>query len=339
MRQRFWEDIEDGETLPLGNATMSREEIVAFASEFDPQPFHLDDEAARGTLLGGQAASGWHTCVVVMDLVEKAMHEHALALQAPGAEEIRWRKPVRPDDILTGHVVLSSKSKCACSSSSGSCSAAIEVFNQCAELVVSWRMDCIIPRREPATSATPQACPLRSERPARVHRVNGDQAIRFFDDVAPGDEIALGAYAFTPDCIGSFRARYGAALSGRIGFATDVCTGFAHDWHVVSAWMHCIVRYYRLQSEQLRREGKPVPLLGPAAGVKHLRWHAPVRAGEVISFTTWAERKLDIASHGDWGLLIAGAEGVNANGEIVVSFYPQMLLQRSRSGGRGRHDG
>lgn len=332
MRQRYWEDIEDGETLPLGTATMSREEIVAFASEFDPQPFHLDDEAARGTLLGGQAASGWHTCVVVMGLVDKAMIERALSLQTPGAEEIRWRKPVRPGDALSGRVVLSSKSTCACSSSAGACRAFVEVFNQCAEPVLSWRMDCILPRRSTGAKGR-RPCPMRSERPARVRRRLADHAIKFFDDVAAGDEIALGCYAFTADRVGTFRTRYGDALSRRIGLTTAVSGGLAHEWHVVSAWMQCLVRYYRLQSERLRREGKPVPLLGPAAGVKHLRWHAPVRAGEVISFSTWAERKLDIASHGDWGLLIAGAEGVNARGEIVVSFYPQMLLQRSPPGG------
>lgn len=331
MQQRFWEDIEDGETLPLGTATMSREKIVAFASEFDPQPFHLDDEAARGTLLGGLAASGWHTCAVVMDLVERAMNEHALPLQTPGAEEIRWRKPVRPGDALSGRVVLSSKSTCACGSSAGACRAFVEVFNQSADSVVSWRMDCIVPRREPATATRRPACPMRSERRARVHRVRGDHAIKFFDDVAAGDEIALGSYAFTADRVGSFRTRHTDVHSGRIGLTTGVSTRFAHDWHVVSAWMHCIVRYYRLQSERLRSTGRPVPLLGPAAGVKHLRWHAPVRAGEVISYVTWAERKLEIASHSDWGLLIAGAEGVNAKGEVVVSFYPQMLLQRSPS--------
>jgi acyl dehydratase len=92
--------------------------------------------------------------------------------------------------------------------------------------------------------------------------------------------------------------------------------------------MQCIVRYYRQEARRLLKAGKPVPLLGPAAGVKHMRWHAPVRAGEIITFSTWAERKMVIASHGEWGLLIAGAEGIDPRGEVVVSFYPQLLLQR-----------
>src|SRR3990170_4329060 len=115
MPSRYWDDIEDGETLPLGAAVMSREEIVAFASEFDPQPFHIDEDAARATLLGGLAASGWHTSVVVMDLVERALAERALELHATGVEEVLWRKPVRPGDILSGRVVLSPKSTCTCS--------------------------------------------------------------------------------------------------------------------------------------------------------------------------------------------------------------------------------
>ena len=72
-----------------------------------------------------------------------------------------------------------------------------------------------------------------------------------------------------------------------------------------------------------------LPRLGPAAGVKHLRWHAPVVVGDTLTFRGWAERKIVLATQKEWGLLVVGAEGVDQSGRLVVSFYPQMLLERN----------
>lgn len=318
----------DGQTVPLGSVSLSREQIVAFASEFDPQPFHLDDQAARATLLGGQAASGWHTCLIVHHLLEKAMMERSLLLRMSGAEDIRWRRPVRPGDTLSGRIVFSSKSDGTCSSDSGIFGAVIDVTNQHSELVASWHTDCNVLRSAPSARLGGAIFPPRGARVARVRRRRGDHAIKFFDDVEVGDEIDLGDYTFTNERVAAFRDLCESNPQCPARHAADLLAERVHDWHVVSAWMHSIVRYYRLHSERLHRSGNPVPLLGPAAGVKHLRWHAPVRVGETISYSTWAERKLGIATREDWGLLIAGAEGVNAAGQTVVSFYPQMLLQR-----------
>lgn len=327
--QRCWEDLEEGETVQLGTATLSREEIVAFASEFDPQPFHLDDAAARATLLGGQAASGWHTCIVANRLVEAALADHGLALTTSVADDIRWRKPVRPGDAISGRVVIGAKAPCACRGDRGTCRVFVSIVNQHGEVVATWHFDCLVTRRFPATIAVGDACQRRVARMTRVSRVRGDHAIKFFDDVNVGDEIDLGSYCFSSERVAGFDDRYGHAQC--MAWDAHRPDNHVNEWHVVSAWMHCIVRYYRLHSEQLRRRGGVFPLLGPAAGVKHLRWQAPVRSGEVISYSTWAERKLEIASRDDWGLLVAGAEGVNASGERVVTFYPQMLLQRSAS--------
>lgn len=329
MLQLYWEDIDCGETVPFGTATMTRDEIVAFATEFDPQPFHLDDEAARDTILKGQSASGWHTCAIVHRLMADALAERALPLQLSGAEDIRWRKPVRPGDTLSGRLVISAKSACACDERSGACHAIVDVTNQSSDVVATWRTDCIVPRRNPSSGYGACAGRPCGGRIARASRVRADHGIKFFDDVGIGDDIDLGCYAFTEERVGAFLERYGSVgqfPSHDHGFASDQRIG---QWHIVSAWMHCIVRYYRQHAERLRRRCESVPLLGPAAGVKHLRWHAPVRVGELISFSTWAERKIEISTRDSWGLLVAGAEGVNAAGTKVVSFYPQMLLQKS----------
>jgi acyl dehydratase len=97
----YWEDFAVGQTRDLGTISPTREEIITFASQFDPQPFHLDDEAAKASVFGGLCASGWHTCSMAMRLmVTNFLHETS-SLGSPGLENIQWRKPVFPGDVLS----------------------------------------------------------------------------------------------------------------------------------------------------------------------------------------------------------------------------------------------
>ncbi|WP_186387211.1 MULTISPECIES: MaoC family dehydratase [unclassified Stappia] len=107
---RSFEDFEPGETIALGSKTVTREEIIAFAAEFDPQPFHLDDAAGEASLLGGLAASGWHTIAMLMRLLCDNLLLNSSGKGSPGVEEVRWMRPVRPGDVLTASAeVISSR--------------------------------------------------------------------------------------------------------------------------------------------------------------------------------------------------------------------------------------
>ncbi len=96
----YWEDFPVGSTRELGGMTLSQEDIVRFAAEFDPQPFHIDEDAARESKFGGIIASGWHTCSLAMRMMCDAYLLDAASLGSPGLESIRWLKPVRPGDTL-----------------------------------------------------------------------------------------------------------------------------------------------------------------------------------------------------------------------------------------------
>ena len=97
----YLEDIEPGMKQSFGRYEVSREEIVAFAGMYDPQPFHLSDEAAAETHFGRIAASGWHTCAMTMSMFVAHMAEHPQAsLGAAGVDELRWLKPVHAGDVL-----------------------------------------------------------------------------------------------------------------------------------------------------------------------------------------------------------------------------------------------
>ena len=101
MSLLHWEDFAAGSVARYGPRTITREEILAFAAEFDPQPMHADEEAARATMLGGLIASGWHTCALAMRMIADGFVLKSASMGSPGVEEARWLRPVRPGDSLT----------------------------------------------------------------------------------------------------------------------------------------------------------------------------------------------------------------------------------------------
>jgi acyl dehydratase len=100
MSERYLEDFAIGQTFKSARLRVDKEQIKRFAAEFDPQPFHLDEEAARATLFGGLAASGWHTAALTMRLLLGGELKPAGGIIGAGFEELRWPRPVRPGDEL-----------------------------------------------------------------------------------------------------------------------------------------------------------------------------------------------------------------------------------------------
>jgi acyl dehydratase len=100
MPKYYWEDFAVDSVEDYGPKLVTREEIIAFASQFDPQPMHLDEEAARATMLGGLAASGWHSCAMLMRMMCDWFVLDSASWGGPGVEEVRWLKPVRAGDRL-----------------------------------------------------------------------------------------------------------------------------------------------------------------------------------------------------------------------------------------------
>jgi acyl dehydratase len=108
--QYFWEDLTPGTTRDLGSVSPSAEEMRAFASQYDPQPFHVDEEAAKRSIFGGICASGWHTCALAMRLMVDNFLCHSSSLGSPGLENLKWLKPVFPGDTLSlKHTIVESR--------------------------------------------------------------------------------------------------------------------------------------------------------------------------------------------------------------------------------------
>jgi len=128
---QYFEDLEVGARQSFGQYHVTREEVIAFASRYDPQPFHLDDEAAAATYFGRLSASGWHSCAMVMAMVVENLKANRQAgLGSPGIDELRWLKPVFPGDTLRCETELLEKRRSESRPEMGSFRSRLTVFNQ-----------------------------------------------------------------------------------------------------------------------------------------------------------------------------------------------------------------
>jgi acyl dehydratase len=133
----YYEDLAAIPVDEIGRMTITREEIVRFAKEYDPQPFHIDEEAAKKSVFGGLIASGWMTCAKVMRLMCDHYLIESASLGSPGVDEVRWLKPVRPGDTLTAVRKTVEARKSASKPDVGIIKSRWEVSNQHGEMVMT----------------------------------------------------------------------------------------------------------------------------------------------------------------------------------------------------------
>jgi acyl dehydratase len=136
MPRIYFEDIAPGTVTRFGPRTITREEIISFAAEFDPQPMHLDEEAAKKTMLGGLSASGWHSCAIMMRLIYDGFLVDAASMGAPGIDEVKWLKPVRPGDELSVRLTALEKREPKTRPDMGFVQFRCELLNQNGEVVL-----------------------------------------------------------------------------------------------------------------------------------------------------------------------------------------------------------
>jgi acyl dehydratase len=128
---QYFEDIAVGQRAAFGQYEVTREEVTAFAAKYDPQPFHLSDEAAAATYFGRLSASGWHTCAMTMAMVVENLKAHQQAgLGSPGIDELRWLKPVYPGDTLRCESEILETRRSRSRPEMGSYRSRMTVFNQ-----------------------------------------------------------------------------------------------------------------------------------------------------------------------------------------------------------------
>jgi acyl dehydratase len=147
MAKVYLEDLRVGATWESGRRTVSREEIVAFAREFDPQVFHVDDDEAARSMYGGLIASGWHTAALCMRLIVDGLVSEVVSLGSPGVDALRWTKPVRPGDTLAVRAVCLEARPSRSKPDRGLARFRYEVRNQRDETVMTMEALAMIARR------------------------------------------------------------------------------------------------------------------------------------------------------------------------------------------------
>ncbi|MFW2830886.1 MaoC family dehydratase [Sphingomonas sp. ID0503] len=147
---RYLEDLAVGEVMLFGPLTVDRDEVIAFARQYDFQPFHLSEEAAAQTHFGRLAASGWHTCAMTMRMQLQARDtEESAALGSPGVDNLRWLKPVYPGDTLSGENRITEIRPSRSKPEIGSIRSHVTTRNQHGEDVMTYEA-ILLMRRRPA---------------------------------------------------------------------------------------------------------------------------------------------------------------------------------------------
>lgn len=145
----YWEDFVPGRVIEYGPRHVSRDEILAFAAEFDPQPFHLDEAAAQNSMLGGLCASGWHSCCILMRMSADGFVLNSSSMGAPGIDEVRWLAPIRPGDDLTLRATVLAKRPSGSRPDMGFVNVLLELYNASGKAVMSLKAPLMFGRRTP----------------------------------------------------------------------------------------------------------------------------------------------------------------------------------------------
>ena len=146
---QYYEDIAVGEVREFGEYHVTKEEVIEFAEQYDPQPFHIDEEAARESPFGELVASGWHTAAMCMRmLVDNFLSEYK-TMGGRGVDELRWQKPVKPGDTLRIRTEILDKRVSESDPRRGYMTFRMEAMNQDDDVVVSWTELPMIERRNP----------------------------------------------------------------------------------------------------------------------------------------------------------------------------------------------
>jgi acyl dehydratase len=331
----FFEDFSPGGTASYGQQAVSADDIVAYASVFDAQDFHVDAEKAKSTFVGGLIASGWHTSALLMRMMVDGFLRDSVGMGAPGLDEVKWLRPVRPGDTLSvRHTVLETKESRS-RADIGLVRFRFEVVNQHGEVVQDVANWIIFGRRgqvEPDIFKAEPFEPWRYVAPPNpaplIAPASPDRTAPRFDEVEIGATTALGAFTFTADDIIAFARPFdpqrfhideAAAKASLLG---GLC---ASGWHTAAVWMRLMVAHRRRVQAHM---GDAAPRLGPSPGFRNLKWLKPVFAGDTIAYSSTVTDKRASASRPEWGLVFHRNEGRNQKDELVFAFDGCVFWER-----------
>lgn len=333
MSMRTFEDFPEGLVMNYGGHVMTREAIIDFARQFDPHDFHIDEEAAKRSLLGGLSASGWHTASALMRMHCDAWLLQTDAVGSPGIPEARWLRPVRPGDILRVEAKVTSARLSASRPGLGIVETIYRVLNQKDEEVMTLNGVLMARTRDAQDKLPPRAlarqpggqdalvAPARPTDPATLDENDG-MLSSCFEDLRIGQSYTTGSVHFTAEDIVKFAREFDpqfihidrdAAREGPYGEL------IASGWHTVSSAMRLLVDFRDACIAEGAKRGLPSRSRGPSPGFRDLKWPRPVFAGDTLNYTITPVDKR-AASRPGWGVVFTRTHAVNQFGEHVFEY-------------------
>lgn len=329
MPDFYYEDFVPGSIFEYADTRpVTKEEIIRFAEVYDPQPFHLDEEAANRSMLGGLSASGWHIGCLAMRLNYDHWISRTASMGAPGIDEMRWEKPLRPGDILTGRRKILHKRVSRNRPEMGLVAMEVDILNQRGEVITRQKHTQLIELRHPGRpqpdgGAEPPKVPHPTHALPRVEATGRSKPFAgWLEDLEVGSYLELGTETFTKENIVGFASLYDPqrfhldedeaknSIFGRLA---------ASGWQTASLWMRNVVLTRDRVQRELREKGFETPQGGPSPGFVHLRWPKPVFVGDTVTYATQIIDKR-VTSKPGWGLVFNHNTGVNQNGDLVFEF-------------------
>ncbi|MXQ10390.1 MaoC family dehydratase [Microvirga makkahensis] len=336
MPRYAFEDFTPGLTQMLGPFTVTKEALLAFAQEYDAQPFHVDEVAAKDSFIGTLIASGWHTCSINMRLFAEGLLLDSTSMGAPGIEEVKWLKPVRPGDTLRSRISVLETRPSKSRPSLGLVRFQFEMLNQADEIVLTQTNWVMFGRRdaEPLKGSGPSvlaaaASAMPDHTPAReLPHISSNP---YFEDLVIGEKEELGSYTFEADDIIGFARQFDPqrfhvdAEAARDSLFGALC---ASGWHTAAVWMKLMVGHRsRIRTNALAHGARPARL-GPSPGFTNLKWLKPVYAGDTLTYRSAVARKRVSNSRPGWGLVFHHNCATNQHGEEVFSFEGMVFWER-----------
>ena len=323
MSRIAFEDIAQAPALEYGAWEVTSDQIVAFARDFDPQPFHLDAAAGRASLLGGLAASGWHSASILMRLTCDGWLNEAASLGGPGIEALNWLQPVRPGDVLRARREVLDARPLRSRPGVGVVRFDFALINQRGETAMTQRGPILFARRGAAPPSPgafdrpPSGAPITLPTPPPAETFP-----LAFAEMEPGEIWTLGGWRVTREEIVAFAGAFVPQpfhLDAAAAAASPFGRLSASGWQTASRWMRAMIDARGAAAQARAAAGRPVPASGPSPGFRDLVWLRPVYAGDELTYWTRTLERRPTRRPG-WGLAVHRNGAINQHGDPVMEF-------------------
>ncbi|MGL4637456.1 MAG: MaoC family dehydratase [Beijerinckiaceae bacterium] len=328
----YFEDFIPGSTTPYCGVTVAHDPMLSFAREFDAQPMHIDEKAAKATMAGELIASGWYTAALNMRMIADHFILDTASMGSPGVSELKWLKPVKAGDQLRGLRHILDRRPSLTKPDRGFVNFRFELLNQRDETVLEQTNLIMIGRRGSEHLIDSEAKPFASQKTELpVMKMVERDTIPFFEELEIGERLELGSITFTEADVIRFAKDFDPQFFHIDSEAakTSIFGGLiASGWHTAANWMAVMVKNRTAAAMSAMMRGERPARLGPSPGFLNLRWIKPVFAGDTITYHSAIVEKRVSASRPQWGVVRHYNTGVNQHGEEVFSFFGAVFWER-----------